>query len=212
MCPNKVALATVLMLCPVFEPLMRRLRALRAGDVENALILDANDLKAGVINQSHWGALAIPTLLEEELWSHMGAGIVHLDFPRSMAASASTPVVSIHRVLPHTPQETFGWVTRKFVNQTTGRMEFASFGGPHTITVELDSGPPIKSRIEIVNQKTTTVTVHHRVDDRAEDLSDSMHVHKAVVVPTDNTLRTTGTWSAVSGSEEIGGATTATTN
>jgi hypothetical protein len=144
----------------VRDVLTTSLRALRRGAIENALLLDANDLKQGVINQSHWDALAIPSLLESELWRYMGEGVIQLaaDHP----AAAGGVVISIHRVLAGGgggDSSVESWVTRKHTNGS-GAVVFASYSGLHRVTVELPGGTHHEAHITLAAQQTTTAIIN----------------------------------------------------
>ena len=127
------------------------LAALRHGTIENALLLDAKDLEQGIVNKSHWDALSIPSLLEEQLWPYMGEGIVEL------SPSSTTAVISVQRVLV-VGSSGEGWVTRKRTN-SSGAIAFASYSGLHRVDVELPDGTQRTLHITLVAQQTTKVTV-----------------------------------------------------
>lgn len=136
----------------VRDVLTASLLALRQGIVENALLLDAKDLEQGVINRSHWDDLAIPSLLEEELWAHMGEGKIELTPP------IAGVVISVYRVFKPGSRTTEGWVTRKCTNGS-GVMRFTSYSGLHRVAIELLDGRQQDAEITLVAQQPTTIAV-----------------------------------------------------
>ena len=131
----------------VRDVLTTSLQALRRGDIDNALLLDANDLRVGVINSSHWRALAIPALLEQELWRYMGAGIVQLR-PGTGAVVTVSRIVHGREII----------VTSKRTNE--GSIRFGGFAGVHKVVVQLDDGSrAVDKEMEVVAQATTVLHV-----------------------------------------------------
>jgi hypothetical protein len=66
----------------------------------------------GVINESHWEALALPSLLDQELWPHMGEGVVQTSPPIAGAVVSASRVVA-GREIP---------VTRMFTNASVSSL------------------------------------------------------------------------------------------
>ncbi len=106
--------------------------------------------------QSYYASLAIPTILQQELWDFMGEGFVQLTPP-----PASKAIITVMRVVADadggggTRQI---WVTRLH-SGVGGNCSFASLNGSHTVTAELSDGSVHEVQVELAPRTRTQIVV-----------------------------------------------------